>query len=398
MKNIASISRGPLGPGLLGAGLAALALSASSCRDSSTSSSASVVAFVPSLDGTDGCNGADQTFTVGQAFTPVALGTWTADAMSQVAGARGEERLFLTGAGATVVEVDLTGGGPVETALVTAGVVQAVVDPLMAGPAPVLSGICVLDSDTLLVMEHSFNVVLMVSRSVPDTVTLFAGLPLGAAGFADGSSSLARFSFDAAGSLVATGDGTVLVADSGNHAIRAMKDGVVTTLAGSGAPFFGDGDLAASFFDTPSGLSITCAGRLLVSELGLGMAGGHRIRSLALGQLSFFGQAGTVTTLVGDGTPVSVQGVGILASVAGPMSPVSSADGEVYWVDGDTGVLRRWSPVDGTVDCPLWTDCASVMLGSERFTPMGVTTLVSSDGGKLYALDATAGTLVSITP
>ncbi|MFT6364221.1 MAG: hypothetical protein ACJAZ8_002646 [Planctomycetota bacterium] len=392
MKNTASNRMVLAAAGLL------FATTVSSCRDSNSQGSASLVAFVPSLAGTDGCNGVDQVFTPGQAFAPVALGTWTGDAMSQVAGARGEERLFLTGAGATVVEVDLTGGGLVETALVTAGVVQSLLDPLLSGPAPVLSGLCVLDSDTLLVMEHSFNVVLMISRSVPDTVTLFAGLPSAVPGLADGPASLSRFSFDAAASIVATGDGTVLVADSGNHAIRAMQSGFVTTLAGSGAPFFGDGDLAATFFDTPSGLSITCAGRLLVSELGLGMAGGHRIRSLALGQLSFFGQAGTVTTLVGDGTPISVQGAGEMASVAGPMSPVTTADGEIYWIDGDTGVLRRWSPADGTVDCPLWTDCASVLIGSERFTPMGLTSLVSSDGGVLYALDAVAGTLVRITP
>lgn len=382
---------------LAAAGLV-FAMATSSCRDSSSNGLASVVAFLPSSAGTDGCNGVDQVFTPGQAFAPVALGVWTASPVSQVAVARGEERLFLTGAAATVVEVDLTGGGAVETTLVTAGVIQDLLDPTMSGPAPILSGLCVLDSDTLLVMEHSFNVVLMVSRSVPDAVTLFAGLPMPTPGLADGPASLARFSFDAAASIVGTGDGTVLVADSGNHCIRAMKDGFVTTLAGSGAPFFGDGDLEATFFDTPSGLSITCAGRLLVSELGLGMAGGHRIRSLALGQLSFFGQAGAVSTLVGDGTPISVQGMGDLASVAGPMSPVTTADGEIYWVDGDTGVLRRWSPLDGTVDCPLWTDCASVLVGSERFTPMGLTTLASSDDGVLYALDAVAGTLVRITP
>jgi len=105
-----------------------------------------------------------------------------------------------------------------------------------------------------------------------------------------------------------------------------------------------------------------------------------------------------VETLVGDGTPASVQGTGELASVAGPMSPVTTADGEMYWIDGDTGILRRRLPADESIDCPLWIDCASVVPGSERFTPMGLTTLVASDGGMLYALDAMAGALVRITP
>jgi hypothetical protein len=355
--------------------------------------------MVPSLDGTDGCNGPNQTFTVGQAFTAVPLASWAGDAMSQVTGARGEERLFLTGANATVFEVDLTGGGvAAETQLVSAGVVQALVDPLFSGPAPQLSGICVLNSDNLLVMEHSFNVILMVSRSVPDTVTLFAGLALAAPGFADGPTSLSRFNFTSASSVIATGDGAVLVADTGNHAIRSLRDGFSTTLAGTGAPFFADGSLQGVFFDTPAGLSLTCSGRLLISELGLGLTGGNRIRSMELGQLSFFGQDGSVETLVGDGTPLTVQGAGTLASVAGPLKPVTTSQGEVYWIDGNTGVLRRWSPLDESVDCPLWTDCASVVVSSERFTPMGLTTLVASDDGVLYALDATAGSLVRITP
>ena len=392
-------SLAPLGTRIVLAALVMGALS-SSCRDSSATGSISGgVALIPSIAGTGGCNGGDQVFTVGQAFTSIPLVSWTGDAMSQVAGARGEEKLYMSGANATLFEVDLTGGGaPVETSLISAGAVQALVDPLLSGPAPILSGLCVLDADYLLVMEHSFNVVLLDSRSVPDAITLFAGIPLSTPGNADGPSSLSRFSFSAPASLVATGDGTVYVADSGNHSIRSLRDDFVSTIAGSGSPFFGDGALQSVFFDTPSGLSITCSGRLLISELGLGLAGGHRIRSLELGVLTFFGQGGTVETLVGDGTPTSVQGTGTMASVAGPMSPVSTADGSIYWIDGDTGVLRRWSALDGAVDCPLWTDCASVVGGSERFTPMGLTTLVSSDGGMLYALDALAGTLVRVTP
>ena len=201
------------------------------CRDSDASSGDGSVALVPSLAGTDGCNGTDQAFTVAQVFAPIALGSWAGDSMSQVAGARGEERLFLSGANATLYEVDLTGGGaPVETQLITAGTVQALVDPLVSGLAPVLSGLCVLDADNLLVMEHSFNVILLVSRTVPDSVTLFAGLPLASPGNADGSASLARFSFSEAASVIATGDGTVLVADSGNHSIRSLKNNFVKNM------------------------------------------------------------------------------------------------------------------------------------------------------------------------
>jgi len=367
------------------------------CRNSSTSSSSSVVALLPSLMGTDGCNGDDQTFSVGQAFTTLALGTWTPGPLSQVAGARSADELFLTGAGATLVKVDVS-GAPVETQLVGPGTVAALLDPLALGAAPLLSGVCVLDAEQLLVMEHTFNVVLMVSRSVPDTVSLFAGIPNEVPGMADGPAALSRFSFAEAAQLVPTGGGRVLVADSGNHAIRSIEDGFVTTLAGTGAPFFADGSLGASLFDTPSGLSVPCSGRLWITELGAAGAGGNRLRELELGQLIFFGQLGSVGTLAGEGSPLTVEGVESLASLSAPMGLVTTAEGEAYFVDSGTGVLRRYDTLSGNVDCPLWIDCAAAVLGGGRFTQGGVVSLVSTDAGVLYALDASAGSLLRISP
>jgi len=380
-------------------GLVTLSLLLTGCRDSESTGSGPGQALLPSLEGTDGCNGAAQTFSPGQVLTNVPLGTWVGDNFSQMAGARGGELLFLSGAAATVVEVDLTGGGvPLETVLVNPGVVQAVVDPLAIGPTPILSGLAVLDSDTLAVMEHNYNVILLVSRSVPDTVTILAGLPNTVPGLADGPGALARFSFGTPSQLVATGNGELFVADSANHVIRRVRDDIVTTLAGSGAPFFADGDLGSSLFDTPSGLSVTCAGNLLVTELGIGAAGGHRVREIQIGVESFFGQLGTVSTLAGDGTTATTDGLGILAQVDTPMGIVTSATGEAYWVDAGSGVLRRWNPGSDAVDCPLWTDCAAAVTGLGNFTQGGVVSLVSSDGGILYALDTGAGQLLRVTP
>lgn len=367
------------------------------CRNASSSGDGSFLPLAPSVAGTDGCNGADQVFTPGQAFTPVVLSTWSPGPMSQVAGARAADELFLTGAGATLVKVDLT-GAPVETQLIGPGVVAGIVDPLSLGPAPELSGLCVLDTGQLLVMEHTFNVVLMVSRNVPDTVSIFAGIPNQVPGSADGASSLSRFSFAEAAQLVTTATGRVLVADSGNHSIRSIQGDIVTTLSGTGAPFFADGALAVSLFDTPSGLSIPCSGRLWVTELGGAGGGGHRLRALEIGLETFFGQLGSVETLVGDGMPLTVEGTDLLASLAAPMGLVTSADGEAYFVDSTNGILRRFDQTSGLADCPLWTDCAAAVTGGGRFTPGGVVSLVTTDAGVLYALDASAGSLLRVTP
>ena len=60
-------------------------------------------------------------------------------------------------------------------------------------------------------------------------VRLFAGAP-GQSGFVDGPVSQARF-FQPSG-LYMTGDGRLYVADSANHSIRRIQNGVVSTIAG----------------------------------------------------------------------------------------------------------------------------------------------------------------------
>lgn len=402
----ASRDEAPAAPGRRAAALLVVAAAlAAGCRKSDTAGAGAAPLFVPSTAGTNGCSGPDQAFTPGQVPQAVPLATWLPTPWAQLTAPADSETLYLTGAGATLVEVDVSGAMPVETEILTAagGAVDALLAGMgIAGPAE-LSGVAVLDAGTLLVMEHRANVILAVGRGAPDAVALFAGAPNETPGFADGPRTgpgAARFAFTAPAQLAPLETGDVLLVDPGNHAVRVVDGGVVTTLAGTGSAFFQDGDLDLAGFDDPSGLSVTCSGQLVVTERG-GSGGGHRLRQLALGAPTPFGLTGTVMTRAGAGLAATMGGVGVGAWLGAPVSPLVTGASDVYWIDGLTGILRRLSGPTDLVDCPLFTDCAQAVSLGGHFSALAAgeaLSLTQTRNAVLYVLDGPAGTLFRVTP
>lgn len=100
----------------------------------------------------------------------------------------------------------------------------------------------------------------------------------GAVGYRDGDARDARFN---APSGIAVGtDGAVYVADTRNNRIRCIRGGQVSTLAG-GPPGFADGPAAAARLLLPTGLAVTAGPNgpaLLVAD-----SGNRRIRLVTLG-------------------------------------------------------------------------------------------------------------------
>jgi hypothetical protein len=91
--------------------------------------------------------------------------------------------------------------------------------------------------------NHSIKIV-----DIAGTVKTLAGN--GEEGFADGKGIAARFNKPFG--LALDQDGSILVADMGNHAVRRVTmDGIVTTVAGNGKPGCTDGDCAQARFNAP---------------------------------------------------------------------------------------------------------------------------------------------------
>ena len=77
--------------------------------------------------------------------------------------------------------------------------------------------------------------------------------------------------------IAVDGAGNLYFADSGNHSVRRISNGVITTLAGDGTPgFAGDSGAATAELNTPSGIAVDASGRVYVAD-----SGNNRIRVLA---------------------------------------------------------------------------------------------------------------------
>lgn len=104
------------------------------------------------------------------------------------------------------------------------------------------------------------------------TTVAGGGEPDGAGDKADGPAHSARFSYPSG--VAVTSDGTLYVADTGNHRICRIREGQVSTFAG-GAEGNADGPLAAARFQYPAALALDAAGSLWVADVG-----SHRVRKI----------------------------------------------------------------------------------------------------------------------
>jgi sugar lactone lactonase YvrE len=149
------------------------------------------------------------------------------------------------------------------------------------------------------------------------TTATFAG---SSEGSSDGATALARFRSPSG--VAVDGEEMVYVADTGNHTIRKIVSGVVTTIAGvAGSPGSIDGYGAAARFNAPSAMVVDARGNLYVCD-----TGNHTIRKVS--------PSGLVTTVAGlAGTPGEADRTGGSARLSSPGGIAIDADGTIYIAD-----------------------------------------------------------------
>lgn len=125
------------------------------------------------------------------------------------------------------------------------------------------SGIAIDRKGNIIIADTSNNRIRKLAAD--GKVTTLAGS--GSPGYKDGPGSEAQF--DGPIGISVDKLGGVFVADAYNDRVRRVSaDGVVTTVAGLGSPGFNDGDAATASFNTPSGVTVDSNGNILVADTG----------------------------------------------------------------------------------------------------------------------------------
>jgi sugar lactone lactonase YvrE len=168
-------------------------------------------------------------------------------------------------------------------------------------------------------------------------VSTVAGTP-GLAGIGDGAGAVARFNLPFG--LAAAADGTLFIADTGNHLIRKITSaGVVSTLAGTaGLSGSTDATGALARFKSPTALAYDAtAGVLYIAD-----TGNHIIRALVV-------SSGVVTTLAGTAATngATVNGSGSAARFNGPIALALNATRTILYVADQIGQTVRQVVISG---------------------------------------------------
>jgi sugar lactone lactonase YvrE len=189
------------------------------------------------------------------------------------------------------------------------------------------SGLAFDKNGTLFVSDTGNSTIREITSA--GVVSTFAGIA-GSSGFADGAAGGALFG-SPLGIAIAP-NGAVYVADSGNHCIRVISGGVVSTFAGSpGIWGSADGVGTNAQFNGPVGLIFDSSTNLFVSD-----ANNDTIRKIT--------PDGTVTTFAGvAGADGSTDGTLTNARFRSPAELVFDKKGNLFVADSLNQVIRKIS-------------------------------------------------------
>jgi len=252
-------------------------------------------------------------------------------------------------------------------------------------------GVAVDSAGNLYIADTANNRVRKVSNGV---ITTFAG----------GASAV---QLDEPEGVAVDPAGNVYIADTGNNRVRKVSNGVISTVAGSGTSgYSGDGGPASSAaLADPTGVVVDAADNLYIAD-----EGNNRVRKVANGVIATIAGSGatgkTGGGFDGDGGPATS------ALLSGPEGVAVDSAGNVYVCDTGNNRIRLLTPlplpsifsggivaVDGSsavIQPGEWVSIFGTNLASGTATWTG--NFTTSLGGTSVTIDGKAAYLSFVSP
>jgi sugar lactone lactonase YvrE len=190
---------------------------------------------------------------------------------------------------------------------------------------------------SLLISDFDNNRIRKVDLS--GTITTVVGL--GVAGYTGDGGLAAAAQIDHPWGIELDASGALYIADFNNHAVRRVADGIITTVAGTGALGYNGDDIPATsaMLDNPIDTAVDGAGNLYIAD-----HHNHRIRRVDAATQLISTVAGTgVAGFSGDGGPA------VLAEMFEPGDVKIDETGAIWFTDFENQRVRRFT-VGGNIE------------------------------------------------
>jgi hypothetical protein len=172
-----------------------------------------------------------------------------------------------------------------------------------------------------------------VIREISTTGIIITLAGTGIEGYSGDGGAATSAQLDTPTGVAVDSSGNVYIADSHNHRIREISNGIITTIAGTGTPGFSGDNAAATAaqLSLPGGVAVDKSGNVYIAD-----TNNHRIREIT---------NGIITTIAGDGEELYAgdKAAAKAAALDSPTSVAVDSSDNVYIADRLNQCIRQVS-------------------------------------------------------